>query len=428
MSGSTNLNLLESIAGKKKQYRLVSKGNVQAVLEKIKNVRRCHSFAKLLSSDEEMLRLFSLHWSQVTALEEVSVPVLFSLQIASEDAETVVSREAKKEEEKTSFTVEKVLSDARPQIDRFVKKMVGKLQSSGAKPDTLDESQVIAVLLKSMGLFSMGSPLSAMVNMLKPFEDFVADDALDVVVSVLGASKSQVLEFGLSRRERVLKGTELDDDTYESLLARLVEDEYAKPLLTILWCEGHRRNPTSFYVAGHRDIPIVRCDTCNRDLNYGTFLYLAPPAMTLTRHYEGTLLYLIAWILEQAGNKWNSQVYLEGEGEDTEKDIVYASESRDEIVVVECKTFATDVPDRTVATNLRKSLKQLAMKVNSLQKKDVKVSSAVLATNYVVKSGMRKKTQEILKQKTYSSLRKTKLVLIDPSNLNELPGVQKGED
>ncbi len=421
------LHLLETISAGDKQYGLVHRGNTANVVSKVSNSPESRSFAKLIQEDALLQRLFSPQWTQVSLLNELSLPVYFS-KTPGRPPPAAVIREAQKGSELGSFTMERIMKAARPKIEEWAQRVAEKLEAQGTPPGTIDQQAMLLAVLQAMGLFTAGAPTTAWLRLLAPFEDYFADDLMDLGVSLLSATKIVALSLGLTRREGLLKSTGMDEKSYEAALLRLLEDGYAKPLLSLFWCEHHQDIPTSFYVVGHRRPPTAKCDVCGRVLRHGTFLFLTSAAMALARQRQGPLLYLLSWNLEQRGIPWGAQVYVQGIAEANEVDLVYRVNAEQGYVVGECKSYATDVPERTVETNLRKQIGQLSDKVTALNKAGIPLSKAILVTNYFVTKQRKAFVKSMVRAGAIWPCKKVDVVLIGPNNFPDLPGLERKEE
>jgi hypothetical protein len=145
--------------------------------------------------------------------------------------------------------------------------------------------------------------------------------------------------------------------------------------------------------------------------------------MTIARQYEGIFPYLIALRLEEHEIPWAAEVYLEGQGDDTEMDILYMLPGK-ALAVVECKTFATDVPARTIKSNITNSVGQLAKQVKTLQSRGVKVAHSVLATNYRVESDLKDFAESVVRKDRNSPLRSTDFQLVGLDDIALIPGLK----
>jgi hypothetical protein len=146
--------------------------------------------------------------------------------------------------------------------------------------------------------------------------------------------------------------------------------------------------------------------------------------MSVARQYDGFLPYVLACILEEREIAWNAEVYLEGESNDLEKDLVYQKPGGG-VVIVECKTFATDTPERAVKGNLSDSMRQLSRQIESLQLRGIRVSDSVLAVNYAKDSEISEFVKNKLQESDYRQLKDTPFHLLHPSELDALPGLKK---
>ncbi len=414
---SVSLHVLESVEGSEKTYRLVPHGNVASVVQKVRSSPRARMFADLLRGDSSVQGIFFHHWRQLTLLKQVSVPVFVSSDAVASGPDPLV-KEAAYAKEKSEVTLQGVMADALPLIEKKIKTLLARLEKAGINPAQATQEQFLPLMLGQMGLFSGGDPIAAMVTLAKPFEDYFADEVGDFGLELLAALKAGVRKEGLDRRGRLLKESGLGEPTYEAALAKLREEEFLRPALSVLWCAGHPKLPVTSVYVGDQWAVDSRCTTCHERLHHCTFLVPSTSSMMFVRHYEGILPYLMAWDLEQNDIPWASHVYLEGEAGDTEKDLVFMPKGKKGVTIVECKSAYTDTPDRTVEVNLKDHLGQLVKHVKSYQSKGIPVARAVLATNYMATEERVKKVEEwVEEEEPFQALRAQDFMLIGPNNL-----------
>lgn len=392
------LNVLTSVAGGGKNYRLVSKGKIGRYVQKIKSNSRSEDFAKRLKSDKALQGIFLQHWKQLSLVQDVSIPVLFSAP-SSNLPEELLRISSKTGNEQVGNLVHAVFEEAKPQIVTAIEQLRARLKEEGINLAEAQSGMVMPFLFQSMGLFSGGSPLATLVRLIKPYEDLFIDEALEVGLSILEPVKAGVIENGFARRRIVLQNSGLSIDEYEKAVRGLVDEEFLRPGLSVLWCAEHGKYPRSMFLAGHLALPrIAKCDLCGRDLDSGNFLVCSSTMMPLVRPYEGAIPVLLAWDLERQGLKWISNCYLEGEEGDLEKDLVFQREGQSSVGIVECKSYYRDTNDRVVKDNIASMLHQLEKQAESYTDRSIPVEVAILAVNYEITSELRDFVREELKK------------------------------
>ena len=420
--GQIGLNLLNALKGRSREYPLVPHGNLRRAIAKAKTAPESKTFSSFLGSNVDAQSLLFLHWSHTTLFDEISIPIYFSTPPGVSSGETV-AREAKKGAEIGTFTIERILHDSKPQIEDYFRRMIERIESAGVSPEMMSQTELLAAMLQAMGLITTGSPLSAMLKLVQPLEDYFADDVPELALTILGMTKSPLLEYGQSRRAIAIRASGLDESRYEAVVSQLVGEGYLKPSLTLFWCEGHPSVPTSYYLAGHRRVPKVRCDVCNKIMRYETFLLLSPPAMTFVRHKKGAVLHLLAWELEIAGIPWNGEAYADGLPNAGELDLVYDPPGKQGVVLVECKSHVTDTPERTIQSNLKKAATQLAKKADVLAGAGIPLAAVSVASNYPVTSARDKVLKSTFDSKARNCASSLDVILLGPGTLSRIPRV-----
>lgn len=416
MVGSA-LHTLDSVEGSGKTFKLVSHGNVASVIQKVRTSPRARMFADLLRSDSSTQSIFFHHWRQLSLLKELSFPLFVSSDTRPSGVDPLV-KEAALAKEMSAVKFQGVLTEALPLIEKRVKTFQTRLRAAGIDPDKDSNEQVMGFLLDQMGFLSGGSPIGTMLTKAKPFEDYFADEMGDFGLELLTALKVGVRNDGLDRRNRLIKESALNEVEYEAAVAKLREEEFLRPVLSVLWCRGHPKLPvTSVYVGDQWQV-VPQCDTCHERLSHCTYLIPSAASMMFVRHYEGILPYLMAWDLEQNEVPWAAHAYLDGESRDTEKDLVFKPKGKKGVTIVECKSTYTDTPDRTMDVNLRDHLIQLAQHVASYQSKNITVARAVLATNYKTTKERQEMVQRwVMDEERLKCLRVPDFSLIGPNTL-----------
>ena len=417
MTTTPALHLLTRLRGKNKTFVLVSKGRASSAVEKIRGNPKARAFADLLESKPNVQNVFLHHWKQISFLEDFSLPVFFSS--AELDApEGVLAHSTREGEAQLGFTFEQIFLSARPQIEEAVKKFAKRLEAAGADPDNPKQEAFLVSLFQTLGVFTGGDPTKAIFKMLKPFEDFFADELPDIGGLIVDSTKSAALTAGFARRQALLQNSSLSIKDYEAAIKELSADDYLRPALSMMWCSEHGKYPRSFFVAGHAALPgKATCDLCRRYLKSGTYYIPSSAAMILSRRYEGALPCLMGWDLERNEIPWNANVYLKDE-DDTEKDLVFAKPRTGGVSIVECKTFYRDTNDRVKRDNLTGLLHQLEQHVGKYVARGIRVAEAVLATNYPVTDELEKFVNESVSEKSsLAELKKVRVRLIGPGRL-----------
>ncbi len=422
--GQVELNLLNVLKGGSRDYPLVPHGSLRRAIAKAKTAPESKTFSSFVGGSVDAQSLLFLHWSHTTLFDEISIPLYFSTPPGVSSRETV-AREAKKGAEIGTFTIERILHDSKPQLEEYVRRMIERIQASGVSPEMMSQAELLAAILQAMGLITAGSPLSAMLKLVQPLEDYFVDDAPDLALTVLGMTKFPLLEYGQSRRAIALRASGLNESRYEAVVSQLVAEGYLKPSLSLFWCEGHPTVPTSYYLAGHQRVPKVRCDVCNKIMRYGTFLLLSPPAMTFVRHKKGAILHLLAWDLEIASIPWNAEAYPDGLPNAGELDLLYDPPGGKGVVLVECKSHVTDTPERTIQSNLKKAATQLAKKADVLSAAGISLRAVSVASNYPATPAREKLLKSTFDSKARNCSSNLDVVLLGPGTLSRIPGVSK---
>lgn len=411
------MHTLNRLRGKTKQYALVSKGRTPQVVEKIRGIPKARAFAELLGSRTSVQNVFMHHWKQLSFLESFSLPVFFS-STRGEPPQGMITRSTREGEAQLGYTIERIFASARPQLEEALKKFAKRLDASGADPDNPSQEAFLISMFQMLGIFAGGDPTKTMFQVLKPFEDFFADELPDIGGLIVDATKSSTLAAGFTRRQALLQNSNLSVEDYEATVTELYSDGYLRPALSIMWCSEHGQYPRSFYVAGHLAIPTrAKCDLCRRNLKSGTYYVPSSTAMILARRYEGAMLPLMAWNLESSEIPWNANVYLQDE-EDTEKDLVYRKPRASGVSIVECKTYYRDTNDRVRRDNLSGLLHQLEQHVGKYTARGIAVEEAILATNYPVTEELEGFVKHTVAQKPLlAELKRVHVRLVGPGKL-----------
>lgn len=411
-----DLHLLRKLHGKKKWHQLVSKSRGPSIVEKVWGNAKARTFADLLESRPDVQGVFLHHWKQLSFLEDFSLPLFFSS--SEPDSPTgLLSGTASEGESQLGITFERILHSARPQLEEAIKKFAKRIEAASGGADGPSQEAVMVAMFQTMGLFAGGDPTKALFNVLRPFEDFFADEIPDIAGLILGQTKVAAIASGFARRQTILQNSSLTVEQYEAVVKELATRDFLLPVLSLMWCSEHGKYPRSLFIAGHAALPDkVSCDLCRRTMKSGTYLVPSSAAMILLRRYEGALPTLMAWDLERNEIPWNANVYLKDE-DDTEKDLVFAK-PRSGISIVECKTYYSDRNDRVRRDNLTGLLHQLEQHVGKYSVRGIPVKEGILATNYPVTEELTKFIEQTITEKqALSELKKIRVRLVGHGNL-----------
>jgi hypothetical protein len=411
------LHRLTRLRAKQRWIPLVSKSRLPSVVAKVWGNPKSRTFARLLGSDRRVQDVFLHHWKQLSFLGDFSLPIFFSSS-ESDLPQGLISKTKKEGEAQLGFTFERVFQSARPQIEEAVQKFAKRLEAAGGDAENPSQEAVMISLFQTMGLFAGADPMKAIFGMVKPFEDYFADEIPDIAGAIVDSMRSAGLVAGFARRQALLQNSALSLADYEGVVKELLGDDFLRPVVSIMWCSEHGKYPRSFFVVGHSSLPAsAKCDLCGRELKSGTYLVPTASAMVLARRYDGAIACMMAWDLERSEIPWNANVYLKDE-DDTEKDLVFARPKTRGVSIVECKTYYRDTNDRVRRENLTGLLHQLELHVEKYVARGIKVSEAILATNYPVTEELAEFVATTVKEKpSLAELRKVKVRLVGPGNL-----------
>jgi hypothetical protein len=269
-----------------------------------------------------------------------------------------------------------------------------------------------------MGFLSGTDPKKAIFNMIRPFEDYFADELPDIIALLLNAAANSVLSAGFQRRNSLLQNSTLSLKDYESVIRQLSEQGYLSPILSIVWCGRHGKYPRTYLITGYPNSPRrVTCDLCDRTLKTASYLLPSTAAMIFVRRYEGALPALMAWDLERHEIQWNANVFLKGV-EDTEKDLVFIRAKGSGVSIVECKCYFGDTNERVRKDNIKALIHQLERHVKSYVDRGIKVEAAIAATNYPVESYLESFVRETTQKKgSFPELSRIRFRLVGPGRL-----------
>lgn len=400
-----------------RRYDLLTKGNVPSVIEKIRKDYKARQFAELLVSDTDVSRLFLHHWRQLSLLPDLSIPIFADTDQALVTVD-VLGREAKEATGRTGVALESIVVSAQPVIERKLKSLVERMREKGVDPEKINQEAFAIQLFSMMGFFSGASPLSGLVGMIKPFEDYVADEIGDFAFELLSAIKLGIRDAGNARRHRIITESGLTVDRYRATIARMVSEGYLRVALAVLWCDGHPNLPVSLVVVGDSTQTVVNCSVCGKILVRCNFLLPTVHSMVWVRQYAGALQYLLPWMLEQQEIAWAANAYLDGVSGDTEKDIVFETKGAKGVSLVECKSDYTDSPERTINQKIRDHLVQLSKAVASYKTLGIEVGMAILATNYEASSERREAVSKWIESDSdLDPLRSVRFKMVGPGSL-----------
>jgi hypothetical protein len=374
------LHLLKSVKGRERDYEILSKGNVASVVEKVRPNHKARSFAELLIKDRNVGGLFFHNWRQLSLLPGFSIPVFADTDRPLSGPDSL-SIEAKEAAGKSGVAFESIIAIAEPLLMQKLVAMQARMKADGIDPGKMSQETLGMFMFQRMGFFSGGSPLTAMIDLVRPFENYFADELGDFAFELLSAVKAGIRESGNERTKRILKDSALSPEVYHETIRAMKENHFLRTGVSVHWCEGHADLPVSLVTVGDSYQTSLSCKVCNKSLVQCNFLLPTSAAMIWVRQYPGILQYLLPWTLEQNEIPWAANVFLEGVADDTEKDLIFKPKGAKGTTIVECKSDYTDSPERTVNQKLRDHLIQMAKATQSYRKLGIEVEKVILATN-----------------------------------------------
>jgi hypothetical protein len=413
------LHLLKSVKGAKREYAILSKGNVASVIEKVRPNYKARSFADLLIKDRNVGGLFFHNWRQLSLLPVISLPVFADTDRPLSGTDSL-SIEAKEAAGKSGVAFESIVTIAEPLLTQKLEAMQARMKADGIDPGKASQETLGIFMFQRMGLLSGGSPLTAMLDLVRPFEDYFADEIGDFAFELLSAVKSGIRESGNDRTKRILKESTLTPQIYHETIQMMKESHFLRTGLSVHWCEGHADFPISLVTVGDSFQTSLSCRVCGKGLAQCNFLLPTSAAMIWVRQYHGIFQYLLPWTLEQNEIAWAANVFLEGVVDDTEKDLIFRPKGAKGITIVECKSDYTDSPERTVNQKLRDHLVQVSKAVHSYRKLGITVERAILATNNEATTPRADSVKQwIADDSDLESLRGLEVKLVGPNNLSD---------
>lgn len=412
-----SLHLLNQLKGGKKTYQFNTNGRLQRIIAKIKASPKSRSFAELLESSTGAQGIFLNHWKQTSFLAEFSLPLYFGSQ-EKERPLSVLRNAGSEGKAELDLTIERILERARPELEEALERFAARLKRQGVDLEGSEQEAMMKVIFQMFGGLSWASPTKAIFSMLRPYEDFFADELPDAASLLIDSLKAGMLNSGFERRQSVLQSSGLTLESYENEVTKFANLGYLRPALSLLWCNEHGQYPRSLIVVGHSAVPGgSKCDLCRRPLRSGTFYVPSSPAMSFAREYEGAMLPLMAWDLERNEIPWNAHVQLKGEN-DPEKDLVFRWSKSQKVSIIECKSYYRDTNDRVRADNIATLLRQLEQQIGAYESRGIRVDQALLATNYPATSVLKDHvTAQVEETKGLKHLRNVSVRLIGPGNL-----------
>jgi len=168
-------------------------------------------------------------------------------------------------------------------------------------------------------------------NINKSIRGFLNENITDILPDLfqyyINSLKPGFANFNLEDYNLLVQNTGLSSDEYgkcvETLLMRT---QSIRPMITLHWCESniHPENPYSYFIYGHSRIPQYKCSICNKQLAEATIFSFKSSISTLIRQRDGILFYFIIWLLEEYGYSWCSNLHVDTNHGDSEKDIIFS--------------------------------------------------------------------------------------------------------
>lgn len=304
--------------------------------------------------------------------------------------------------------------------DRLVENVGDKVELIEADTNKTDEEKGMALM--SLVISTMFKPLTDDKQIIKTtnkaIQRHITDHIPDIANFLFNEIKSGLFSVVEKNSQFLLKSLPIPEDKYLKALEVLCfKTKTITPFVSLQWCDSpaHPELPYSFYLFGHSRVPKSKCPICNKSLAHATVYTFKSSIASLLRQQDGMLPYFIMWLLEKRGYHWSPNTYLKGEGDDTEKDIIFKHKTEVSYSLIECKTFmgdreSVDVTVRRIENN---GLNSLVKYVKTYGSKGIPIKQLFLFTNLEVTPEIQERIKKsIAKQKQYKRLRDRDVILL----------------
>lgn len=391
-------------------FNLISKGESLNIFEEIDESVETKTFLKLIQKDLDILNLLTNHKTNMSIIEGLNFPMLFSIDIdAKSDFQShfdeLAAMNIAKTDQQLKQLLKKVLPEILEKMNKIPTKTKAKLLLQTRKGNLLKELPKTIEDLRPENK----------EQLLKEVTNSVAGEIIPTILSFIDTSKSWFINSGLEIRSNIIHASDIDERKYEDLINKL-ENHYhvIYPFISLYWCE---KEHDSFYTIGSR--MNGKCPICDRDLLKCTVYHFRPDILKILRADEGLIKCLAMFLVDDSGLLWLPDVYLEKVKEDTEKDILIES-GEERYIIIEVKNYAKDVSNRAKKQNVDKIMSKTLNHLRSYKKKNIDVEKVYAVFNYCYDKQIQSQINRNLKKPKFSDLNQVEFKVIGIDTIENL--------
>jgi hypothetical protein len=405
---------LEKIVNKNGEiFNLISKGESLNIFKEFDESVETRTFLKLIEKDFDILNLLTNHKTNMSIIEGLNFPMLFSIDInAQSDFKRHFNELAEINIAKTDQELKQLFKKVFPEV---LEKISSNLPTK-TKANLLVQTRK-GNLLKSLPKVMGGLKPEAKEELLKEGISSIAGEIIPTILSFIDTSKSWFINSGLEIRQNIINASNIDEREYEEMINKL-ENRYnvIDSFISIYWCEKEH-DPVSFYTIGSH--MKGKCPICENDLLKCTLYHFKPNIVKLLRADEGLIKCLAMFLVDESGLSWLPDVYLQGINKDTEKDIVIES-GDNTYTLIEVKNYAKDVTPRGKKTNIDKMMSKTLNHLRKYEEKDINVEKVYSVFNYCYDKSLQAQVKRNLKSPKFSDLNLVEFNVIGINTLKNM--------
>jgi len=377
-------------------FNLISKGESLNIFKEIDESIETKTFLKLIKNDLDILNLLTNHRSNMSIIDGLNFPMLFSIDINAQTDfkkhfDELAEMNIAKTDQELKQLFKKVLPDVLEKISKLPTKTKVNLLAQTRRGNLLNSFPKAIENLKP----------ETREELLKEGANSIAGEIIPTVLSFVETSKSWFINFGLEIRKNIINASNIDEKKYEEIIKKL-ENHYhvIDPFISLYWCEKEHE-PISFYTIGSR--MEGKCPICGSDLLKCTLYHFKPNIIKLLRANEGLIKCLTMFLVDESGLLWLPDVYLEGIKGDTEKDIVIDTENG-KYILIEVKNYAKDQTSRGKKQNIDKMMSKTLNHLRKYKEHDIDIEKVYSVFNYCYDKSLQAHVKRNLKTPKFSDL------------------------
>jgi len=366
-----------------------------------------------LLEDQNAISILTNHYSTLSVSERVNFPVLCSVRRKSKNTDSPFKHLSPTDKLKAEHKMDRIIELAKPKAESLLMSFITQYPDksrdlisniSSEDGDTPFDLEASFDLLFEMVSNPEDSFEEKVIKFIRTFEEFFIDEVAPVVSMMTNSGKEEFYSFCCKHQQSILNNSNLTPSRYNNTIEELETDyRIITPFLSLYWCDNKKHEDISFFTFTPRVRPTIQCASCETTMNDVTLYCFKPDICYHIRRSEGLIIAIIHSLFRKSKIKWSPNVYLSGNKDDSEKDIVYRKDNG--YGIVEIKSYARDGTKRTRKENMKKIVNQLLRDFKEYTRKGIVITEMIGIVNYHLDKDNSAIIKDLLKQSKYHQLK-----------------------